>query len=169
MKKSFFALAALTLVLTSCGAKTVQVGEDEGEILEQKEYKVTINNGKQLVDPVHGKEESLWYGAVLGVNETNANGIAYVHRFEDGTSILTVNLNILQAGAGESFSVALKNAAGAEMDGGVLASIVGDARHSAKFETTENVEGFTTVAIYKHASGQKQLVAEGTVKEAPQK
>jgi hypothetical protein len=165
MKKSLLALASLTLLLSACGkGDSITVDND---ILETQTVKTTMKNGKDLIDPVHGKEASLWYGAVLGTNGTNANGIAYVHRFEDGASILTVNENILQAEKGEYYSVSLKNASGTEKDAGKLTSIVGDARHSVKFETKENVDGFTTVAIYKNGSSGRTLVAEGMLKQAP--
>jgi hypothetical protein len=164
MKKSLIALAVVAVAFSACTKSTVE--RDDGDILEVKEYNTTLGT-KNLVDPVHGKRTSLWYGAVLGVNDTNANGIAYVHRFEDGASVLTVNLNILQAGAGEYFSVGIKNAVGVEKDGGKLTSIIGDARHSARMELAENLDGFTTVVVYKNVSGTKTLVAEGLMKLAP--
>lgn len=162
MRTSFLSVLCLSLLLSACGSPdTVKVEDDT--ILEVQKYNQVMKTGEELIDPVHGKQARFAYGALSGTNGISANGVAYLHTFEDGNSTLTVNLNILVAPKG-NYTVQLKNAANAQvMNVGTLASILGDARHSMQFTTNLDVSAYNQVLVY---LGTK-LVAEGTMKVAP--
>ncbi len=167
MNKKIIAALAFTLVLASCGTKPIDPND---KVLEIKEYTQVMKNGKVLVDPVHGTEQKFWYGAILGTGDTNANGVGYIHLFEDGTSVLTANLNILPRTDKKVFVVWLSDADGKNVvKVGELRSIVGDARHSVKFETESKVTGtpkvFVTVEVSENVKSPSATVAEGILKE----
>ncbi len=155
----------LVFSLTACGKVS---DHNESEILKVQNYNQVMKTGKVLVDPVHGEETDFWYGALSGVGETNANGVAYIHRFKDGTSVATMNLNILPVAKPQYFSVVLKNdLTGGTIDAGELSSIIGDARHSAKVETTADVSSHLRVVVLKHMTkgDAGTIVADGVLKK----
>ncbi len=161
MKKLLFAPVVFCLVLTACGSPS-----EEDQILQVQEYSKIMQTGKDLVDPVHGKEVKFYYGAVSGANGTNANGLAYVHVFEDGTSIVTVNLNIELSRRGTRYVAYLNNSTGdLPVKIGELKSIVGDVRHTMKNETQKSVSETLTVNVLREGKGESILVAQGTIKE----
>lgn len=158
---AFITLLFLSVAVSACGKQP----DPDGEILEVKEYTTVMKNGKVLVDPVHGKEVKFWYGAV---GSEKSNGVAYIHVFEDGTSVVTANVNILIADEGTHYQVYLKSADGKkQIDVGELQSIIGDARHSVRFETTEDLSSMLNMEV-RHEKGLlagSEVVGTGTLKE----
>ncbi len=155
------------LVLSACGSKEKEVEIVEDKVLEVQKYN-TVYQGS--VDPEHGKQVAFMYGSVDGVGESKANGVAYFPTFEDGTSVLTVNVNILPAPEGSHYLVMLSDGSPKGLiEVGKLESIVGDVRHSAKLVTDDDVKSFTSILIYllpNEGQGSQGLVAQGTMKPA---
>jgi hypothetical protein len=151
--------AVFGLVLAACGAP-----EETDKPLAIESYTKVMKTGKKLVDPVHGEETGFWYGAVGG---EKSNGVAYIYTFQDGASVVTLNLNVLPAEKGTRYHAYLLSDDGKkEVDLGELRSIIGDARHSLKFETTESIEGMLRVEVklLKGLLSGSETVALGTLK-----
>ena len=163
-KSSKFLLCSL-LLLSACG------GSDEVEIVEDKVLEVqkynTVYQGSG--DPEHGKQKTFKYGSIDGVGESKANGVAYFPTFEDGVSVLTVNVNILIAPEGSHYQVMLSDGSPTGLiEVGTLSSIIGDVRHSVKLVTEEDIENYNSILIYlmpDEGTGGQGLVAQGTLKK----
>lgn len=150
----------LSLALVACGGQS-----EEDKILEMQSYSQIMKTDKDLVDPVHGKEVKFYYGAVSGVAPVNANGLAYVHVFEDGTSTVTVNLNI-EVQSGAKYIVSIENASGtSSLKVGVLRSLVGDVRHTVTMQTKNDLATSLVVVVRREGKGEPVVVAKGTMKE----
>lgn len=147
---------------------SVNTGKD-GDILETQSFQTTMRTGNQLIDEDHGTEIALWYGGVSGIGNVNANGIGFTHKFDDGYFVHTLNVNIKQAGTGYYVAWAAKDAAGTDARRlGVLANLVGDVRHSVRFETKDDLSAhlhvFVTQETEKEPATPGQKVAEATLK-----
>ncbi len=156
---------AVVLVLVVSLAACKDKSDPEGDILEVKEYSTVMKTGKVLIDPVHGKEVAFWYGAI---GSEKSNGVGYIHTFEDGASIVTANLNILLAEKGTHYQAFLVSDDGKkEVDIGQLNSIIGDARHSIRFETQNDISGMTKLEVrhMKGLLGGSEVVGSGTLKK----
>lgn len=151
-------IMVLSLALSSCGASPTKVSDKATQI---QEYTSTIRDGKEVIDPEHGKELGFMYGAVSGVNKINANGVAYIRAYEDGFYSATMNLNILLAPAGKKYVGYLSDEKKTKtIELGELRSIVGDVRHSLRFESEQNLSAFNVFFVML----DDQVIAEGTVK-----
>lgn len=160
MKKLLLIPAILCFALASCGAPS-----DEDKVLEVQSYTQIMKTGADFSDPVHGKGVSFYYGAVSGAEGTNANGVAYIHIFEDGASTVTINLNIELPASGTKYVAYVQDSTGASsVKVGEMKSIVGDVRHSVKLETTDNMTKNLSVKVRREGKGESVLVAEGTMK-----
>ncbi len=169
----FFMTYLRLITLASCGALLAACGSS-GEVdidqpIEVQSY-TTVMGSKNLEDPVHGKEVEFAYGAISGVNETKANGVAYRHTFADGTSVMTINLNILPAPKGKVFVAWLSDDAGTSyVHAGALSSILSDARHTLRLETKEPSTKLMKVVVTLESTEKPQApnakhVAEGLLK-----
>ena len=172
MKKFSVAILSLSVILAACGQGTVKVGGDK--VLEVKTYNATMQGARTLVDPVHGKETRFAYGAIDGVNGVRANGVGYIHTFADGVTIVTANLNILQAPAGKRYILWGSNVDGSKVVfGGDLESILGDARHTGKFQMKEDAASVGTLVVTLETIANPSLPgshqAEGVMKEYKRK
>ncbi len=176
--KRSLAFAGLCIALAGCfgSDKTVQVGgpaDKEGDILETRSFKTVMKTGKVLVDPEHGEETGFWYGALTGIDGTNANGVAFTHRFKDGVFITTANLNIAKLEKGSYVAWIAKDTEGTGIKRmGVLQNLLGDVRHSLRYQTSEDLSAHTVILITKEdtavpATAGKTLVV-GTLKEVQQ-
>ena len=156
---SFFTAVVLSAVLFSaCGSQPKKPDDKATQI---KEYTSTIRTSKDAEDPVHGKETAFLYGAVTGVGGSNANGVAFLHTYEDGFTVITVNLNILLAPSGEHYEAYLSD--GVEenpVDLGLLRSIIGDVRHNLQYEEKNDL-GDRRLILIKLGS---KTIAEGALK-----
>ena len=161
MKKLFFLSTLCCLALVSCAGLS-----SEDKILEVKSYGQIMKTGKDTPDPIHGKEVGFYYGAVSGTTEgRNANGIGYIHVYEDGTSVITVNLNIELPTSGTYKAYLGNNSDNTSILIGELESIVGDVRHTIKSKTRENVGETLVVKVLLEERGKSTLVAEGVLKQ----
>jgi len=168
MKKFTIAVLCLSLLLAACG-KPIQPTASDTEKLQK--YATVSRKPGEVRDPVHGKEIGFWYGAVAGINRVNANGVGLLHRFQDGASTATVNLNILKAPAKKFHVVWLSDPTWTKSARvGALQSIVGDSRHSVSFDTKEDLTGLTTILVSLESSPDPEKPgsireAEGTLRE----
>lgn len=165
-------LILVLVVALSLSACSKPISRDDGDVLEVREFNTVMQTEKDLIDPVHGRQTAVWYGALNGVGGTNANGVGFVHMFEDGVSVMTVNLNVLPAKKDSHFVAVLSDQAGTKkITIGEVSSIIGDARHSAKFQTDADVTGMSVLNVYSVLQSESveygTLVASGTLKEAP--
>ncbi|MSR67535.1 hypothetical protein EXS65_01770 [Candidatus Peribacteria bacterium] len=159
MKKLSLFLLTAALLVSACGKSDTV---DPAAVDKAKKYNQVIQKGDDPVDPVHGAQTFFSYGAVSGVAPAKANGIGYLRRFKDGSSVVTVNVNILKAPEKTNYSVMLRNTStNVTMEVGILESILGDTRHSVELTTQTDVKGYNAVSIYLG----KVLVAQGTLKE----
>ncbi len=147
MKNSIRIAVVCAVVLAACGRQPLVTKQTNTATDKVREYS-TVKADKNPTDPVHGKEVGFWYGAIAGVEGVNANGVGFIHSFEDGAFSVTVNLNIKEAPA-KSFHVAwVTDEVGAKtVLVGVVSSIVGDVRHSASLTTKDDLQGLTKVII----------------------
>lgn len=165
-------LISLCIIVTTLTACSTKIERNDSDVLEVKKFNTVMQTEKDLIDPVHGKQTEVWYGAMTGVGETKANGISLVHRFADGASAITVNLNVLLAKKGYHYTAVLMTPDQSKsVDIGEVSSIIGDARHSAKAETMTDTTGMTLVHVYEVQGSKKPtqgtLIAVGTLKLAP--
>ncbi len=159
MKKLSLFVVVVAVLFSACGKKDAV---DPAAMDKAKKYNQVIQKGNDPADPIHGAQTTFSYGAISGVAPAKANGIGYLRTFADGSSIVTVNVNILKAPEKTSYTVMLKNTAtNVMMEVGILESILGDTRHSVELSTKSDVRGYNTVNVYLG----KVLVAEGTLKE----
>lgn len=160
MKKLLLIPAFLCLTLAACSTPS-----EQDKVLEVQTYTQIMKTGEDFSDPIHGKGVGFFYGAVSGVEGINANGIAYIHVFEDGASTITVNLNIELPPSGKKYVAYVQDTSGSStIKVGEMRSIVGDVRHSVKLETKENASENLSVKVRLEGRGSNDLVAEGTMK-----
>ncbi len=161
MRRYFLILPVLAcLLFVAC-----KTAKPPDEVLETKTFNQIMKSGKDVEDPVHGKQVKFYYGAVSGSDGTQANGIAYIHLYENGTSTVTVNLNIALPENGHYVAYILDSSGKQEIEIGALQSIFGDVRHSVKNETTEDITKTLLVQVRRESRGTSTVVAEGTLKE----
>lgn len=163
MKKSLALIFLIPVLLVACNKP------ETDKVLEIKDFTTVMKTGEGVVDPEHGKETAFYYGALGGQNGANANGVGYIHTFEDGFSTVTANLNIQVADKGFEYVAYLEGAtSAAPIKVGALHSIIGDVRHSVKFETNEGVTSKLKLVVYREGSGKKEVVAVGDLKQPSQ-
>jgi hypothetical protein len=161
--KNIFLFLLLAITMISCTPSQVP---DDGDILAEEQYRM-VTGTKDLVDPVHGKRIGFFYGAIDGVTGSKANGVAYMHVFEDGTTQGSVNLNIQQAEQGTRYIVNFSTPSNVLYEAGELSSILNDVRHSMSFDATEDLSAYTSVNIVLESGGVRKVVGHGTLKQPP--
>lgn len=167
-------LSCSLLLVAACGEPTQEVrvenpSTESGDILETEKVQVFMNNGRAITDPQHGRENGFWYGAVSGVQGTNANGVGYTYSFEDGSFLHTLNLNIQKLEKGEYYVAWLTETGGKNpVKLGWLANLFGDVRHSVSLDTKTDLANHTHVLVTKETTKDPSqpgtVVAEGDVK-----
>lgn len=170
MKQSLVWPLVLCLLLSGCGGSAaVPPAVSEKDLI--REYNSGNGTNSSIV-AAHGMETRFAYGAISGTGGTNANGVGFLHTYEDGVSIVTINLNILAPAKGHHYFVWLKNDSGDPLPFGELKSIVGDARHSVVFETKATFIGDTFVYVTDETivnpstlSSHSTIIAKGRMKE----
>lgn len=153
----------LSLLLVSCGK-----GIDTEAPIGIEEHQRAMP-GKEVVDTKHGKE--IWFavGVMDGVVGTPANGVAQAHVFEDGTSLITLQLNIGIPEDGFFYEAWLERWSLDPLPLGHLRSVTSDVRHQRIFESPEDLQTFTNVFVTREADDGNAdpgvRVAEGVLKE----
>ncbi len=166
MKRILVPLIALSLLTGCFGSKSgVKVGEKS---LGTEEVKTVMLGAGKIPVTEHGKE--LWFatGPIAGTNGTNANGVLQAHYMEDGTHIVTVELNIAMAPKGSRYVAYAVDAAGANpVEVGDLINLTGDVRHRLISERKADLRNHTQIRVDLVPAGKTQgsEVALGSLKE----
>lgn len=112
-----------------------------------------ISASSELVDPTHGKQTALAYGAVSGENGVLANGVATARYFQDGSTMITVQANIADAPAGSHYEAWLTGGGLQAVDMGELQSTAGDVRHGLEYTSRSSLQAYDTIVISLQHSG----------------
>ncbi len=163
-----FALTACALALASCSSKGLSIQKDKDAGTEGFQF---VMPNKDVTDPVHGKEIWLGVGAVAGVDKVAANGIGQLHVMEDGTSLVTLQINIHQAVPGVEYRGYLVSDSGDRVDMGTLDSFSG-VRHRLNYEAKRDLRDHPTIEITLNKAGSStagSLQAKGTISERKRK
>lgn len=175
--KTFFlslTIGSTAIFLAGCSSQgqiTInnnQASSSSGGVIAVQKLQELMPTGKQLVDPTHGKEEGLAYGAMGGANGMLANGVVTAHYFQDGSTIIGLQVNIADAKAGTYYNAWLMNDDGSQpINLGQLENSPGDVRHSLHFESKDNLQVYRKVAVTIQQTGGSQTpgqtVASGTL------
>ncbi len=160
-------LLVTSLLLISCAKKetvSIQRDVDRGGI----ELNVNAPNGGVVVDPVHGKEVWFGIGPVKGEQGVPVNGMVQIHEMEDGTSLVSMQVNIRPAPAGEEFHGWLVNGAGERIDIGTLGLFAKGVQHRLSYDAKRELRAYSTVQITLRKTGSQEtgtLQATGTISE----
>lgn len=149
---------ALLSACSSGGTVTInnQSSSESGGVIGVQKMQMLMPTGKQLVDPTHGVEEGLAYGAVTGVSGVLANGVATAHYFQDGSTIIGVQVNIADAKDGMFYDAWLTSDGLQPIDLGQLENSPGDVRHSLHFESKNNLQTYSKIVISLQQKGGGQ-------------
>ena len=161
MKPHSILLCLALLVLASCNRSSTD------DVLATEEIVRAMPKGGEVVDEKRGKELWLAVGAMGGVNEHPANGVALAHYFENGTYLLTVDLNIELPPDGFFYEGWLLDEGKDPVSAGHFRSVFGDVRHRLEFETDEDFRGSLNVIVTVEPDdgnpAPAEHVAEGTM------
>lgn len=159
-----FKTLALTLTLVACGG--IGVGSSDELDTEKIQYGLPPAGGDIEMEG-HGAETSFSYGALSGINDTPANGVAQSHTFEDGYFLHTAQLNILPAEEGYFYEGWIVNGPSV-ISTGHLTNNFGDARHNLRFESETDYGDHLKVIITLEPDDGNPApadhIAEGTLK-----
>ena len=103
MRRTILLLFSTALLAACLTTERVSIGEkitNSGAVTGQQIFLRAMPTKGDVRDDVHGKELWFAYGAILGVNGTNANGVATAHFLQDETYVLGLQLNIVQPETG---------------------------------------------------------------------
>ena len=168
MERILLSLSCLFL-LVACRKEPVRISPEEDAPIGNQVIPQVLPGQGPVDAPGHGKE--LWFaiGAMTGVPGVNANGVTQGHYLEDGTSIVTIQLNVEQAPDGSFYEAWLVPASGQLKSIGHLRTPFGDVRHSLKFIEETDIRGFVAVRVTQEQddgnSAASPPVAEGLLKE----
>ena len=155
-----------TFSLNGC----LKLREPETAPIGQQTVQRVFPQRGNIVDAKHGKE--LWFaiGPVAGIGHTMANGVANSHYFEDGSSLVAIQLNIAVPEDGsfyEAWLIPQNGVAGLRM--GQLTNTFNDVRHQLRFETKADVRNSLKIVVRLQKIGTEQgsgpVVAEGNLVE----
>lgn len=125
--------------------------------------------GKEIIDARRGKEVWFAVGVMEGVDGTPANGVAQSHLFDDGTSLVTVQLNIEIPKDEFFYEVWLDRGSLEPLSLGHLRNPAGDVRHQRAFESKEDLRLYANIFVTREADDGDPTpgmrVAEGVLKE----
>ncbi len=128
--RSLLLLSACSLLITGC----LKFREQQTPSVQTVQFDAQSGQTKG--------EQWFAIGALSGVNDSKANGVATAHYLANGTFVVGIQLNILPAPAGNQYEAWLEAAEGQPaLALGVLKSAKGDARHQLQFETSKDLRG----------------------------
>ena len=160
-------IVASFLILSACARPPAETTEVEAPIGSDV-FTTAMPQGEVTV-PGHGKETSLAYGAIVGLNGESVNGITTAHYFEDESTIIGVQANI--AVAEDGFFYEAWAATGEKNQWtslGHMNNLFSDSRHSTRFETPEDLRKTTRIVITREADDgnpqPSEEIAEGILK-----
>ena len=150
------------IFLVSCG------GDDKVKLADQpigeEAFQYFMPGNKTIVHPKYGKEVWFAYGAISGVGDTPANGVVQGYEYEDGTSIITMHLNIMPAREGSFYEAWLIGQGDTEpLPAGHLKNHFGDARHQLQFKTDIDIKELKLVHVTLELDDGNPEKSEGVV------
>lgn len=142
MYKYCFIVLACTLLI-SCNRTT----EPKQNLKTEFEYKQTVPQG-EITDEKKGKQVWFAYGALRGVQDVPASGVAQSFVFENGSTQHGLQVNVGLPGDDRFYEGWLFNPDTEDMiSTGHLRSLLGDERHVLQFTTEEDLQKYTSVII----------------------
>ncbi len=143
--RKLLSFTLLSFLLTGCGSSATTV--DEPIIGTQSIQQMMPVKGKVEV-PGHGEEKWFAYGAMSGNQWTPANGVVTAHVFEDGATIVTMQVNVEPAKDGTFYEVWIRDPKSQKsLSAGHLVNHFADARHGLKFESSDDLRAYTDVRV----------------------
>lgn len=165
--RPILSFTVLSVLLTACGRSATTV--DEPVIGTQVIQQMMPVHGKVEV-PGHGEEKWFAYGAMSGNQWTPANGVVTAHVFEDGATIVTMQINVEPAKDGTFYEVWIRDTKTQKsLSAGHLVNHFGDARHGLKFDSGDDLRGFADVRVTLEkddgaTEASTNVIATGTLK-----
>lgn len=157
-------IVACSFVLASCSRETVR----REVIIGTEEYEVMMP-GAEIEHPQYGKEDWFGIGAMSGLGDVKANGVAQSNIFENGKSIIIVNLNIEPAAKGFQYVAWAQHPDTNErIRLAALQNPFGDVRHVISAESDNDLREYTTILVIKESTGgpsaTDKIQAKGVLK-----
>ncbi len=130
---------------------------------------VTTKENGTTPDSQHGQETGIAITALNGTNGSLANGAATAFYYTDKGTAITIQLNIASATAGKHYIAwATDPTSEKTVSLGILESTGNDVRHSLRFDSKENLQTYTNIAISLQPIGgdssEGPVVANGILK-----
>jgi len=139
MKKSTIILSACTVALSACGTPSINTDTEQQNIIH------TVPEAQGDV-PNYGEEQSFAYGAIGGVGDALANGVAQSHMYKDGHFVHTLTVNIEVAPDGYFYEGWIVNGSDV-ISTGNLSNAFGDTRYALQFESDIDLTEYTKVIV----------------------
>ncbi len=161
---SIVLLSLSALLVCSCAKQGVSIQKDTDGTSEGFQF---VMPNKDATDPIHGKELWLGIGALAGENKVPANGIGQLHYMADGTSLVSLQVNIHPAVSGLEYHGYLVNESGDRVDIGTLDSFSG-VRHRLNYEAKRDLRDHLNIELTLNKAGSPvagSLQAKGTMTE----
>jgi hypothetical protein len=171
MRRSLPAIVLLSLSVALVGCKQTGVRVQPDQVIGEEQFNVVQPNAGDVRDDTLGKEVWFAYGAMSGINKTNANGVATGHFFDSTMYVLGIQLNIQPAVKGSFYEAWLTDEEGIQMQSaGHLTNPFGDVRHQLRFDMKKDLRPLKHIVVTLekddgNPSPSDQRVAEGTIKE----
>lgn len=140
-----------------------------GSVVGEEVYIRALPGEGPIQDVLHGRELWFAYGALGGVNGAKANGVATAHYLQDGTYVLSLQLNIQNPDEGEFYEAWLfPEGGGAAQSAGHLVQGERDGRQILTFRSAVDLRRNLRIVISREnddgnpAMGQR--VTEGDLR-----
>ena len=141
MKTFTVLLSACTVFLSACGSTPAT----DNNIQQPSDIPYTIPDAEGNIEG-DGNERWFAYGAISGVGDTAANGVAQSYVYEDGSYVHTLNINIQIAPDGYFYEGWLVKDSEV-ISTGKLSNILGDTRYALQFESDNDMRQYAKVII----------------------
>lgn len=159
-----FSLLLTALILIGCNKNPA----DTSTVLQTDTIHPVMKTNDELVDPIHGTEQTFSYGAISGVDGNSANGVGYRYGFSDGATVITLNLNVPITK--DTYYIGWLTQDDSSKDWikmGDFFAPFNDARHGLKFESMKNLADYKNVIVTQEQSQNPatpgKIVAEGSL------
>ena len=137
MKKFNILLSVCTVFLSACASTP----DTDNNAQQPSDIPYTIPEGEG-----NGEEQWFGYGAISGVGDTAANGVAQSRVYEDGSYVHMLNVNIHTAPDGFFYEGWLVKGSDV-ISTGKLSNALGDTRYALQFESDDDLRQYTKVVI----------------------
>jgi hypothetical protein len=159
MRSKLLFLALSVAVAAGCSRQTLRTDQ---QIIGNEVIPVMVPTGGDVEVPNYGKETYLAIGALAGIKPAVANGVADMHVFEKGVTLVGLKLNIQPAEGGAYVAWAENTATKERVRLGELQNPSGDVRHALNATMDKDLRAFTRIVV---TSGSDVPQAEALLKE----